>query len=386
MTDFIQLEQRYEFDVYPKRNVCIVRGENAKLWDDKGKVYVDCVAGHGVANIGHANPRVAEAVAAQARILITCSGIFYNDVRARFFETLAGVVPPNLRRVFACNSGAEAVEAAIKFARYTTKKKEFVCAMRGFHGRTLGALSGTHNPKYREDFEPLVPGFHHVPYNDAEALAARMNENTAAVLLEPVQGEGGIQVGRKAYFEKVRALCTERNALLILDEIQSGFCRTGRWFAHEHFGIEADMMCVAKGMAGGVPMGAVVCSDKIEVPVGKHGTTFGANPLACAAGIAAVSFMKENRLDEQAAAKGAYMMEKLQKIRSDIIREIRGIGLMIGIDLKEKAKPFIVDLMERGVMTLPSGMTVIRLLPPLTIGTDELDFVAETLNAVVGKK
>jgi acetylornithine/LysW-gamma-L-lysine aminotransferase len=386
MTDFIELEKKYEFDVYPKRDVCIVRGLNATLWDDRGKKYVDCVGGHGVALIGHANSKVAEALAAQAKVLITCPGVFYNDVRAKFFETLIGVVPSNLKRAFLCNSGTEAVEAAIKFARYTTKKREFICAMRGFHGRTFGALSATHNPKYKEDFEPLVPGFHHVPYNDFDALAARVNENTAAVLLEPVQGEGGIHIGKKETFRKIRTLCDEKGILLILDEIQSGFCRTGKWFACEHFEIQPDMMCVAKGMAGGVPMGAVVCSDKILIPSGKHGTTFGANPLACAAGIAAIDFMRENRLDCEARDKGEYILTRLRKMESDLIREIRGVGLMIGIELKEKAKPYILTLMEKGVMTLPSGMTVIRLLPPLTISYEEIDFVLERLKEALGKK
>ena len=385
MTDFIELEKRYEFDVYPKRDVCIVRGENATLWDDKGKTYVDCIGGHGVALIGHANPKVAEALAAQAKTLITCSGVFYNDVRARFFETFMSVVPPNLKRAFLCNSGAEAVEAALKFARYTTKKQEFICALRGFHGRTFGAMSATANIKYKEDFEPLVPGFHHVPYNDFDALAAKVNERTAAVLLEPVQGEGGIHIGQKETFQKIRGLCDEKGILLIIDEIQSGFCRTGKWFACEHLDLWPDIMCVAKGMAGGVPMGAVVCSDRIQIPSGKHGSTFGGNPLACAAGIAAIQFMRENKLDEQAAAKGKYILEKLAAVRSGLIRDLRGIGLMIGIELKEKAKPCILELMEKGVMTLPSGLTVIRLLPPLTISYGEIDFVLEKLKEVLEK-
>lgn len=384
MSESIDLERRYEFDVFTKRDVCIVRGENARLWDDKGNMYVDCIAGHGVASVGHANPDVAAALAGQAKTLITCSGIFYNDQRARLFERLASVAPEGLNRSFLCNSGAEAVEAALKFARFTTKKTEFVCAMRSFHGRTFGALSATHNPKYKEDFEPLVPGFRHVPYNDFDALLAQVNDQTAAILLEPVQGEGGIHVGRKEYFERIRALCDERGILLIMDEIQSGFCRTGKWFACEHFGVRPDMMVVAKAIAGGVPMGAVLCSEKIQPPVGRHGTTFGANPLACAAANAAIDFMKRERLDEQAAAKGAYMMGKLNAIRSGLIREIRGLGLMIGIELKEKAKPFIQALTEKGVLTLPSGMTVIRLLPPLTIPTEDLDFVAGKIGEVLG--
>ncbi len=383
MRDWIQLEQQYELEVYPKRDVCIVRGENAKLWDDKGKMYIDCVTGNGVALIGHANPKVAEAIARQAKTLITCSGIFYNDVRAQFFELLMSVVPRGLKRVFACNSGAEAVEAGIKFARYTTKKTEIICAVRAFHGRTLGALSATYNPKYREEFEPLVPGFHHVPFNDFEALAEKVNENTAGILLEPVQGEGGIHVGKEEYFQKVRKLCDEKGILLILDEVQSGFCRTGKWFACEHFEIEPDILCLAKGIAGGVPMGAVVCSEKIQMGIGKHGSTFGANPLSCSAGIAAITFMKENHLEVQAQEKGTYLMEKLNALHSDRIREIRGIGLMIGIELKEKAKPYIVSLLEKGVLTLPSGLNVIRLLPPLTIGYDELDVVVEKLKEVL---
>jgi LysW-gamma-L-lysine/LysW-L-ornithine aminotransferase len=386
MSESIELERRYEFDVFTKRDVCIVRGENARLWDDRGNEYVDCIAGHGVASVGHANPDVAAALAGQAKTLITCSGIFYNDQRARLYEKLASVAPAGLNRAFLCNSGAEAVEAAIKFARYTTRKPEFICAMRSFHGRTFGALSATHNPKYREDFEPLVPGFHHVPFNDFDALLAKVNDRTGAVLLEPVQGEGGIHVGKKEYFERIRALCDERGILLIIDEIQSGFCRTGKWFACEHFGVRPDMLIAAKAIAGGVPMGAVLCSGKIQPPVGKHGTTFGANPLACAAANAAIDFMKRERLDEQAAAKGADLMRRLTAIRSGLIREVRGLGLMIGIELKEKARPAIQALMEKGVLALPSGLTVIRLLPPLTIPAEDIDFVVKRLDEVLGGK
>jgi LysW-gamma-L-lysine/LysW-L-ornithine aminotransferase len=383
MTDFMELERRYEFDVVVKRDVCIVRGENARLWDDRGKSYVDCVGGHGVASVGHANPKVAEAVARQAGILVTCSGVFYNDRRALLLEKLIGVAPEGLTRAFLCNSGTEAVEAAIKFARYATKKTDFICAVRGFHGRTYGALSASHNPKYREDFEPLVPGFSHVPYNDFDAMAAAVTDRTAAVMIEPVQGEGGIHVARPEYLKQVRTLCDEKGILLVIDEIQSGFCRTGKWFACRHSGVRPDLMVVAKALAGGVPMGAVLCPEKMEPPLGKHGTTFGGNPLACAAACAALDFMKENKLDEQAAAKGEYMMKKLRVVGSPVIREIRGIGLMIGIDLREKARPYILELMNRGVLTLPSGMTVIRLLPPLTIGYEELDFVAEKLTEVL---
>jgi LysW-gamma-L-lysine/LysW-L-ornithine aminotransferase len=383
MTDWIALESQHEFDVVPKRDITVVRGKGAKVWDDKGKEYIDCVGGHGVASIGHANERVANAVSEQARVLITCSGVFYNDVRARFLEKLSSLTPKTLKRAFLCNSGAEAVEAAIKFARFTTKKTDFICAMRNFHGRTMGAISATYNPAYREDFEPLVPGFHHVPYNQFDKLAEKADEKTAAILLEPVQGEGGVNLGQAEYFRKVRSFCDERDILLILDEVQTGFGRTGKWFACEHFGIEPDMLVLAKAMAGGIPIGAVVSSDKIQVPLGKHGSTFGGNPLACAAGIAAIDFMIENRLDEQAREKGRYLLGKLSAIRSPLVREARGIGLMIGIELKEKSKPQLLALMEKGVLALPAGPNVIRLLPPLVIGYDEMDFVAEKIKEVL---
>lgn len=383
MTDFKQIEQTYEFDVYPKRDIVLVRGENAKVWDSDGREYVDCVAGHGVASIGHCNDRVVEALEKQARQLINCPGTFYNDTRALFLEKLVGVAPKNLKRAFLCNSGTEAVEAAIKFARFTTKKKEFITAMRGFHGRTMGAMSATFNPEYRKDFEPIVPGFHYVPFNNFEKLAEKVDDQTAGVILEIVQGEGGVHVGDRDYFAKVKALCDERNLLLILDEVQTGFCRTGKMFACDHFDLEPDIMCVAKAIAGGLPMGAVLCSDKIEPPMGKHGSTFGGNPLVSAAAIAAIDYMVEHRLDEQASKKGDYFVKKIEPHSFANVREIRHLGLMIGIELKDKSTPYLLRLMERGVLALPAGATVLRFLPPLTIGYEELDFVAEKLTEIL---
>lgn len=384
MTDYRLLENQYGFNVYPKRDVVIVRGRNAKVWDDQGREYIDCVGGHGSANLGHCNEKIIHALTEQAQKLITCPNILYNDVRGRFLEKLIGIMPTHLTRAFLTNSGAESVEGAIKFARYATKKTDFVCAMRGFHGRTLGALSATFKPEYKKDFEPLVPGFHHVPFNNYEKLKAAITDRIAAVLLEIVQGEGGIHIGDPEYFKNVQALCRERNILFILDEVQTGFCRTGKMFAFQHFDLKPDILCLAKSIAGGVPMGAVVCSEKIEVPLGKHGTTFGGNPLTCAAGIAAIDFMIENELDKQAREKGEYLAQKLKDLNPQKVREIRQLGLMVGIELKEKAMPHILALIEKGVLTLPSGTTVIRLLPPLTIDYKELDIVAERLGEVLG--
>jgi len=383
MIDAMTRENTFGLNVYPKRDLMLVRGENAKVWDAEGREYIDCVAGHGVANIGHCHPEVVAAVTAQAQKLITCPGIFYNDVRAELLEKLVGVAPSKLKRAFLCNSGAESIEAAIKFARYVTSKHEIVCAMRGFHGRTLGALSATFNPKYREKFQPLVPGFHFAPFNQFEKFAEKINADTAAVLLEVVQGEGGVHIGAAEFFQRVQTLCREQGVLLIIDEVQTGFCRTGKFFACEHFDVQPDMMCVAKAIAGGLPMGAVLCSEAIEIPDGQHGATFGGSPLVCAAAIAALEVMRKEKLAEQAREKGEYVRRKLGAFELKKVREVRQIGLLIGVELKEKAQPYILKLVEEGVLTLPAGQTVLRLLPPLTISYDELDVVVEKLVGIL---
>jgi len=385
MKSYLELEEKYALNIFAKRNVVLTRGKGARVWDENGKEYIDCVAGNGVANIGHCNERVIEAITNQAKQLITCSNIFYNNTRAMLLEKLVQITPPNLTRAFLCNSGTESVEAAIKFARYVTGKSEFICAMRSFHGRTMGALSATYNVKYRKDYEPLIPGFNFVPFNNFDKLAAKINKNTSAVLLEVVQGEGGVHIGRKDYFLKVQKLCNEKGILLIIDEVQTGLCRTGKMFACEHFGLHPDMMCLAKSIAGGLPMGAVMCSDKIELEVGKHGTTFGGNPLVCAASLAAIDFMLENDLARQVSEKGDYFTQEFRKNNYNQVRELRQIGLMIGIELKEKSQPYIVELLEQGVLALPAGTTVLRLLPPLTISYEELDMVLDKLKYVLSK-
>jgi len=383
MKDYKALIQQYEVDVYPRRDVTLVKGENAKVWDDQGNEYIDLASGISVANVGHCNPKVVEAITKQANTLITCANTFYNDAKAIFLEKLFSVAPKNLTKAFLTNSGTEAIEAAIKFARANTKKTKFIAAMKGFHGRTYGALSATYKKEYRDIFEPLVPGFSFVPYNNFEKLAEAVDEDTAGIILELVQGEGGINIGQKEYFQKVRELCNEKNILLIIDEIQTGFCRTGTMFAIEQYGIDADMMTVAKSIAGGFPMGALLCSEKIQIEKGKHGSTFGGNPLACAAGTASIDFMLENKLWEQAAEKGKYFKEKLSSFTLSKVREIRVIGLMIGIELKDKSQPIIVELLERKVLSLPAGTTVLRLLPPLTISYEELDKAINILAEVL---
>ena len=381
--DWISIENRCGLGLYAQRGICLVRGKNSRVWDDQGRMYIDCVAGNGVANIGHANPAVIRSLKRQARTLITCSNLFSNDVRARLMEKLVRIGPPGLHRVYLCNSGAESVEAAIKFARASTKRTDIICAERAFHGRTFGALSATHREKYRSGFEPLVPGFHFIPFNDIEALGKAVDGRTAAVILEVVQGEGGIHIGSSDYFHGVQTLCREKGVLLILDEIQTGFCRTGKMFACQHFDLEPDMLCAAKGIAGGFPMGAVLCSDRVRVETGKHGSTFGGNPLACAAGLAAIGFMEKNALDRAAIEKGEYLGKRLANRTLSKVREIRRLGLMVGIECVDEVWPHVQALQDRGILVFPAGTHVIRLLPPLTIGRQDLDAVADGLAEVL---
>jgi LysW-gamma-L-lysine/LysW-L-ornithine aminotransferase len=379
-------EARLEAGGYRKRRVRLMRGEGAVVEDDQGRQYIDCCAGIGVANVGHANPRVAEAVSRQAARLITCPEIFFNDVRAGYLARLTAVLPSGMDRVFLCNSGTEAVEAAIKFARLATGRTEIVAAMRGFHGRTLGALSATWEARYRTPFEPLVPDFRHVRYNDAGALAGALSERTAAVLLEVVQGEGGVRVADAAYLQAAAGLCRERGALLIVDEVQTGFGRTGRLWACEHAGIVPDLLCLAKGMAGGVPMGAACLGPRVpDIPPGAHGSTFGGNPLACAAAIATLDELVERRLAERAAELGAYLLERLHALASTspVVREVRGLGLMVGLELRTRVQPFLDRLEQRGVLALSAGPQVIRLLPPLVIDRAQIDEVIAALEEVL---
>jgi acetylornithine/LysW-gamma-L-lysine aminotransferase len=374
-----EIEDKYGLNVYPKRDVVISRGKGAKVWDENGKEYIDCGLGMGVSNVGHCNDYVTEALHEQSKKLVNCYNIFYNDARAKLMEKLVHIAPKGIKKVFLCNSGTEAVEAAIKFARVSTGRQEIIACMRGFHGKTMGSLSATWDKKYKEPFLPLVPEFRHVPYDNLGALEAAVSEKTAAVIIEIVQGEGGIRPGNADFFSGARKLCDEKGALLIVDEVQTGFCRTGRMFACQRFGLEPDILCAAKSIAGGLPMGAVMCSEKIRVPELSHTNTFGGNPAVCAASLAAIEFMEHERLAENAEAVGNHLMERLRGIKSDKIREVRGLGLMIGIELKEKAGPYIKKLMDGGVIALLAGSFVIRLLPPLVITGEEADFVADRI-------
>ncbi len=379
----IEIEAKHTSGVYAKQPISLVRGQGATLWDADGNEYIDCSSGHGVANLGHAHPKVTAAIAEQAGRLVTLFETFPNDRRAALMEKLTGLTP-GLERVFFCNSGTESVEAAIKFARLSTGRSGIVAAMRGFHGRTLGSLSATWNKKYREPFLPLVPNFQHVSYNNVEALEKAVSDSTAGVILEPVQGEGGVYPADPGYLEAAQRICSSRGALLIVDEVQTGFGRTGRLFAYQRYDITPDLLCCAKSLAGGVPMGAVLIGERVKnLAPGVHSSTFGGNPLACAAALAVLSVIEEEDLAGQAEAKGTYLMQKLRAIPCPGIREVRGLGLMIGIEMKQKVTPYLKALQEKRIIALNAGLTVIRLLPPLVITYTQLDQVAASLEEVL---
>jgi len=382
--EIIALEDRYGSGLESKQPLVLVRGQGARVWDSEGREYIDCSSGPAVTSVGHANPVVAEAIAEQAKQLLVCSNGYYNDKRAELLSTLMRIAPAGMERAFLCNSGTEAVEAALKFARAATGRTKVIAAMRAFHGRTLGALSATWRKEYRQPFEPLVPGFAFVPYNRLERMEHAVDEETAAVILEVVQGEGGVVPAAPGYLEGVQALCQERGALLILDEVQTGFGRTGRMFACEHHAVQPDLVCLAKAMAGGIPMGAVLIGQRVgPLPKKAHGTTFGGNPLACAAASAAIHFIESENLPQRAAELGLRLADGLKAIPSPLVREVRGLGLMIAVELKTKSGPYLAALAEQGVLALSAGANAIRFVPPLVITEQEVDRVLQATAAVL---
>lgn len=375
-----ELEDRHTSGAYPKRPLALVRGHSSQVRDAEGRTYLDMTSGQGVALLGHCHRRVVEAVQRQAERLITCPEIFYNDQRALLSERLSRHTPAGITRFFFCNSGTEAVEGALKLSRMVTKRKRIIAAQRGFHGRTMGSLSATWNPKYREPFQPLVPEFVHIPYNDLRAAEAAIDDSTAAVVLEIIQGEGGVYPGSPEFLHGVRDLCTNRGALLIIDEVQTGLGRTGSWFACQGVDLAPDVMCLGKGIAGGLPMGVVCWRGSLGVmEEGSHGSTLGGNPLSCAAALATLDVLAEEDLPARSIELGERLLEDLRCLDQPLIREIRGRGLMVGIDLRKRVTPFLKSLMARGVLALPAGPTVLRLLPPLVVRRDELDLVLRTI-------
>ena len=388
--DIINFENRLMANVFAKRPVVITRGKGALVWDIESKEYVDCTGSYGVALLGHSHPKIVEAVCKQAETLISCHASLYNNKRTEFLQKLMSITPTGLNKAFLSNSGAESVECAIKLARKFTGKPEIIAVMGGYHGKTMGALSATWDKKYREPFQPLVPEFNHVPPDNMEKLAEAITDKTAAVLLEPIRGEGGVRVPPLDYLPGVRELCSEKGVLLILDEVQTSFGRTGKLFACDHWGVTPDAMCLAKPFAGGLPIGITIAKEDImsSLRIGEHSTTFSGSPLVCAAGCAAIDVLVNDKLAERAATLGAYFKAKLEELQAKykIVKEVRGLGLMLGMELRLDVRNIILKTMSRGALILEAGRNVLRFLPPLVIEKEQIDKAVGVLDAVIGEE
>jgi len=383
-------EDQFMGNLYQRFPVTIEKGVGSHVWDIDGKEYIDCMGGYGVALVGHQNQRVNKAIKDQIDKIITVHSSLYNKTREEFLEILIGLAPKGLTQVHLNNSGAEAVEAAIKFARKFTGKKGMVAMKGSYHGKSFGALSITFNPKYKKAFEPLLEKVSYASYGDINELRSVIDEDTAFVILEPIQGESGINVAPEGFLQDVRKLCDEKGVLLIFDEIQAGLGRTGRLWACDHWNTAPDIMCLAKGIAGGVPMGATLVRPDIlaSMSKGEHSSTFGGNPLSCAAGIAALKAITEDGLIENSEKMGKIFREGLEKLKEKhtIIREVRGKGLMIGVELKFEVRNILMNLMKEGVLMLYSGRNILRILPPLVITEEDIRKVLQTLDAVLTKE
>lgn len=389
-TDLIDINDAVLINTYGTRKLSLVRGEGMHLWDAEGNEYLDFFAGIAVVGLGHCHPAVTEAICEQARTLVHVSNLYYIEPQVRLARLLAEHT--FAARWFFCNSGAEANEAAIKLARrywsqQETPKPVIIAADQSFHGRTYAALTATGQSKYHEGFGPLVPGFAHVPYGDVAAMEQALTPDTGAILLEPIQGEGGVRVPPENYLQDVRALCDEHNVLLILDEVQTGMGRTGALFAHEHTGITPDIMTVAKALGNGVPIGGLGCTEKVSsgFGIGSHAATFGGNPLCCAASVATLEEVVAPGFIEDVAEKGKHFVARLRELatKHPQIVEVRGKGLMIGVELNQAGAPVVAGMLEKGIICGPAGTNVVRFLPPLIVSNEEIDHVVDALDAVL---
>ena len=390
--DWREVESKYYMPCFRRQPMVLVRGEGTRVWDDTGKEYLDFVAGWAVNNLGHSHPAIADAVAEQARVLVQTSNQFYTVPQLELAEVL--VENSCLDRVFFCNSGAEANEGAVKLARkygrlHRNGAYEVITAGNSFHGRTLATWSATGKPHDEDPFQPLPVGFVHVPYGDLDAISGATTDRTAAVMLEPVQGEGGVNLPPPDYLKAVRQWCDEKGLLLILDEVQTGLGRLGTLFGYEQFDVEPDVMTLAKGLGGGVPIGAFLTKEDAAVlEPGDHGSTFGGNPLACAAANASTRFMIEHDVPENAKRMGAALGELLTGIedRRDSVKAVRGMGLLHAVDFTSEISAAVLAACNEGGLLLNAiGPATIRLMPPLTVTEDEVATAMERLEAGIAE-
>ena len=376
--------EKYGIGAYSMKGVALVRGEGEFVFDADGNRYIDCISGHGSTNLGHAHPAVVQAVRGQAGKLIGCPKTFYNDAALSVRDELHLIAPKELWGMFFCNSGTEAVEAALKLARACTKKKDFVACIGSFHGRRMGSLSLTWSKKYREAFEPLLGGVRHVRFGDAGAIESAIGEQTAAVILEPIQGEVGVKIPPEGYLRQVREICDEKGVLLILDEVQTGFARTGLNFECEREGVVPDAMCLAKSMAAGLPIGAIIAREGLKFGPKQHGSTFGDNPLVCAAAAAAMRAIREERLAQRSALEGGLFLSRLAKMKGNgTVNDVRGRGMMIALEVAKPPDQCVKAALSRGLLVFPGGESAIRAYPPLIASRASLDRAASILEEVL---
>lgn len=376
--------EKYHFNLYKRYPITLVKGKGSKVWDDERNEYIDALGGIAVNSLGHCHPRIVKAIQKQSAKLMHVSNFYYNEPQSNLAEALVKV--SGLDRAFFCNSGAEAVEGAIKLARKYSAKNgrhgNIISMENSFHGRTLGTIA-MGKDKYQKGFSPIPSGFERVPFNYAKALEAAVDDQTVAIIMEPIQGEGGVVPVTRDYLHKARELCDKHDIPLILDEVQTGIARTGRMFAYQHFGVKPDIVASAKALGSGFPIGSVIAQEKFAnaFEYGNHGTTYGGNPLACAAALETLKVIEEDKICEMARVRGNYLTTRLKDLSTNwpAIKEVRGIGLMVGVELSFPGAEVVVEMMHRGVLSNCASDNVIRLVPPLIMTKEEIDKVVDVL-------
>lgn len=375
-------------NVFARKKIVLVKGKGALVWDMQGKEYLDFTSSYGVAALGHSHPKVVKAINEQTKKLISCHSGFYNPKRAELLQKIVNLTPNELNKVFLSNSGAESVECAIKLARKFSGKPEIISFMGAYHGKTMGALSATWDKKYRRPFEPLIPEFKHITPNNLDKLHQAVTDKTAAVLLEPIRGEGGVRVPQPGFLQGVKKICENNNVLLILDEVQTSFGRTGKIFSAEHWNITPDILCLAKPFAGGLPIGITIAKEHVmaSFKTGEHTSTFSGGPVVCAAACAAIDALLDEKLVENASIQGDYFKSKLEALKTKYktIKEVRGLGLMLAIEFRKDVYEIIQKAMDRGLLILNAGRNVLRFLPPLIITKNQIDQAITIIDSILG--
>jgi acetylornithine/LysW-gamma-L-lysine aminotransferase len=386
MTD-VEGEDSYLLNVYQRFPITVERGEGATIWDADGKKYIDCMGGYGVGLIGYSNKKVIAGIEEQLKKIMVCHMSAYNNTRLKFLKKLTDIAPPDVTKIFFSNSGAESVEAALKFARKYSQKPGIISMYGGYHGKTFGALSVTHNAKYRKSFVPLLDNIKFIPYGNVGSLIDAIDDKTGTVILEPIQGETGVILPPDGFLNSVRKICDEKNVVLIFDEIQTGLGRTGKMWAGEHWETVPDIMCLAKGIAAGIPMGVTFLKPKVAeaMRVGEHSSTFAGNPIACAAGNAVLDVISEGNLVKRAAETGNHFKCGLLELkeRHPIIREVRGLGMMLAMEMRFDVRDILLDGIKNGLLMLYSGRNIIRLLPPLIMDKGMVDQALSVMDSLL---